>query len=456
MWTGHQLHQMQRRVFLKAGALPAVGLSLPALLYARAQANDSATTTATAKACILLYMTGGPAQQETFDMKPKGPDAARGEFRPIATNVPGIDICELMPNLARRVHHLAILRSVYHDQTFHGAGCHYNLTGFPHAPREPTPEFYLDRRDAPGIGSILMKLRGSHRSLPAAVQLPYWIQQGAAGRFAGQTAGFLGANYDPLPMFYEEKESLPGTLPADYRLPEEISANRLSDRARLLSTLDGEFEAGERLLRHFTQFHYQAFEILNSSGAWRAFGIDDETPETIDRYGQSKFGRSCLVARRLIEAGVSLVNVCWPGHENHFDTHSDHFPSMRNSLLPPSDKAFAALLQDLDERGMLAETLVVWTAEFGRTPSLNGNNLPGRDHWPYVYSTVLAGGGIRGGQVYGKSDAIAAYPQENPVHVRDFVSTIYHALGYDRDAKVLESNGTPHFFVPGEPVRKLF
>jgi len=184
--------------------------------------------------------------------------------------------------------------------------------------------------------------------------------------------------------------------------------------------------------------------------------IEDEQPETVERYGDSKFGRSCLVARRLIEAGVSLAMVNWPGHESHFDTHAGHFSSTKNDLLPLSDQAFSALLEDLAARGMLEETLVVWTSEFGRTPALNGNTPAGRDHWPFVYTNELAGGGFQGGEVYGSSDDITAYPKDDPVHARDFVATIYHALGYDESTQVVDHLCRLHSIVAGNAVADLF
>ena len=446
--------KLRRRVALQAGGLAALGVTLPDLLRSRQAAG--AVSTPSAKACILLYMTGGPAQQETFDMKPDAAEAPRGEFRPIPTSVPGTQICELLPLLARQAHRYSVIRSMHHDQTFHGGGSHYNLTGFPLPPRDPTPEFYLDRLDSPSIGAVIQQLRGTPNGLPAAVQLPWWVGHGFVERFAGQHAGFLGPKYDPLRVLYEDKKVLPGTLPADFRLPEGVLADRLAQRFQLLSTIGREHTTDSHGEQQFARHQAQAVEILNSSGAWRAFSIEDEKPETIARYGDTKFGRSCLVARRLVEAGVSLVTVAWPGHENHFDTHADHFRTMREELLPPMDRGFAALLEDLGERGLLEETLVAWTGEFGRTPSINGNKLPGRDHWPFVYSAVLAGGGVRSGQVYGSSDAIAAHPKDNPVHASDFVATIYHALGYDTSTKVVDQLGRPHFAVKGQPVLAMF
>ena len=222
---------MRRRVFLQAGGLSSLGLILPDLLRARNTAGVALRPAPSAKACILLYMTGGPAQQETFDMKPHAPEAPRGEFRPIPTSVPGTQICELLPLLAKQAHRYTVIRSTHHDQTFHGAGSHYSLTGFPHAPRDPTPEFYLDRRDCPSLGAVLQQLRGSRNGLPATVQLPWWIGHGFVERFAGQHAGFLGPSYDPLKIFYEEKKELPGALPASFRLPGGLAAAAVAPRA---------------------------------------------------------------------------------------------------------------------------------------------------------------------------------------------------------------------------------
>lgn len=444
-------NKLRRRVFLKAGALSTLGISSADLLRAAADGN---VKTPTARACILLYMTGGPAQQETFDMKPQAPQPARGEFQPISTSVPGTQICELLPHLAKTAHRFTILRSMHHDSTFHGAGSHYHLTGFPHAPRDPTPEFYIDRRDAPSIGAVIQQLRGGDSGFPAAVQLPWWVGHGFVERFAGQHAGFLGPRYDPLRVLYEDKQELPGKLPAYFRLPDGVSADRLAERVRLLSEMRSPAAQATLSEQQFGRHQARAAEILNSSGAWRAFSIEDEKPTTIERYGDTKFGRSCLVARRLIEAGVSLVTVAWPGHENHWDTHSDHFRMMREELAPPMDRGFSALLEDLDERGLLDETLVAWMGEFGRTPSVNANK--GRDHWPFVYSAVLAGGGIRPGRVYGASDSSAAQVKDNPVHAIDLAATIYHALGYGEDTKVVDQLGRPQYIVRGRPVLDLF
>lgn len=464
---------LSRRTCLQAGGLSAVGLSLPQLLASKAQATTDAVGRpsghgGTAKSCILLYMLGGAPQQETFDMKPEAPGSARSLFPSIATNVPGIEICGLLPNLARQADRLAIIRSVFHggNALFHGAGVHYNLTGFPNVPREGEP--FLDRRDYPSVGAVLNQLREPRNGLPASVQLPMWITQDGPGReWAGQNAGFLGRKYDPHVMDYgylklnvdfnsisgNSEPNMPGTLPPGYTLNDDLRGKRLGHRLDLQQVL-GRPQIGEgtSLVRDWTKHQAQALDVLGSASTWKSFSIDDESPALLAKYGNNRLGRSCLVARRLVEAGVSLVTVIFGG----WDTHSSHLEHTRDWLLPPLNLAYGALLDDLADRGLLDSTLVAWTGEFGRTPAINGNSPPGRDHWATVYSTVLAGGGVHGGQVYGKSDKLAAEPVDNPVPVADFVATIYHALGYDADTTVVDPLNRPHHILAGRPLLNLF
>lgn len=462
---------LARRTLLQLGSLSALGLNLPRVSAeterpSPARAVDSPSGKKKAKACILLYMLGGPPQQETFDMKPTAPGGARSLFPAIATNVPGIEICGLLPDLARQADRLAIVRSVFHNGNalFHGAGVHYNLTGWPNVVREGEP--FLDRRDHPAIGAVLNQLRGAKRGLPASVQLPMWITQDGPGReWAGQHAGFLGRKYDPLVMdygFYKlntdfdnvpafGEAGLPGTLPASFSMRDESARGRLGKRLELRGQLGiPQVGEGTGLLRDWTAHQAQALEVLGAGSTWKAFSIDDEPAALRERYGNGRLGRSCLVARRLVEAGVSLITVIFGG----WDTHSNHLKETRDWLLPPINRAFAALLDDLADRGMLDSTLVAWTGEFGRTPTINANG--GRDHWGRVYSTALAGGGIQGGQVYGSSDSLAADPKDKPVPVADFVATIYHALGYDETTKVIDTLGRPHYVVGGQPLLGLF
>jgi hypothetical protein len=442
---------MNRRVFIQAGVLAPLGLALDQALWFRATARAASAVAGKAKACILLFMTGGPSQHETFDPKPDAPDGTRGEFRPIATNVPGIRICEHLPMLARLADRYAILRSVWHGSDTHGVGVHYNLTGLRHTPRSGG-EPQLDRRDPPSIGAVVRQLRGDRRGLPAAVQLPRPVGDQNNAMWAGQHAGFLGPKYDPLFLFdetWKPGEPLPG-----FTAPPNVSPDRQAGRSELLASLEGGKADVSPAERDYERFRQLAFEVMRSGPAWKAFRLEDEKPQTLERYGDNRFGRSCLVARRLIEAGVGLVTVPWmfKQSEQNFDTHSKNFPKMKDKLLPPVDRAFSALIEDLEDRGRLGESLVAWTGEFGRTPKINGG---GRDHWGRVYSTVLAGGGIKGGRAYGRSDKLGGVPADNPVHVSDFFATIYHALGYGADTRVTDPTGRPHFIVQGRPVTEL-
>jgi uncharacterized protein (DUF1501 family) len=441
---------MNRRVFLQAGALAPLGFGLSQAMALRAQTPPRPGA---AKACILLYMTGGPAQHETFDPKPDAPDGIRGEFRPIATNVPGIRIGEHLPRLARQADRLAILRSVWHGSDTHGVGVHYNLTGLRHAPRQ-AGEPQLDRRDPPCMGAVVRQLRGDRNRLPAAVQLPRPVGDQNNAMWGGQHAGFLGSRFDPLFVFDETWR--PGDPLPGFTAPAGVDVSRQAARSHLLATVQNQSPTTSAAERDYDRFQQLAFDVLRSGEAWRAFRLDDEPRQVLERYGDNRFGRSCLVARRLIEAGVGFVTVPWvfKQSEENFDTHSRHFPKMKDQLLPPVDRAFSALLDDLAQRGRLDETLVAWTGEFGRTPRINSSG--GRDHWGRVYSTVLAGGGVRGGQVVGRSDSQGGVPADNPVHVSDFVATMYHALGYGPDTCVTDRTGRPHFVVQGKPLPELF
>jgi len=433
-----------RRTLLRVGPLSFLAFATRGAIDARPQV--------TGKACILLYMTGGPAQQETFDPKPDAPTGTRGEFKPTATSVPGMQICEHLPLLAKQAHRYAIIRSTWHGSDTHGVGVHLNLTGLKHTPRAGG-EPQMDRRDPPCIGSVIRQLRGDRNGLPGAVQLPRQVGDQNNAYWGGQHAGFLGPKYDPL-FLHDENwlpgDPLPGLAPAT-----DVNSERQTARAALLDALRGTHHTASEAENDFARFQQQALDMLRASAAWKAFRLDEEKPGTLTRYGENRFGRSCLVARRLIEAGVGCVTVPWTfkQSEQNFDTHSKHFPKMKDKLLPVIDRAMSALLEDLADRGRLDTTLVAWTGEFGRTPKINGSG--GRDHWGRVYSTVLAGAGIRGGQVVGKSDAQGGLPTDDPVHTTDLFATMYQALGYTSADAVRDLSGRPHHFMQGQPVLKL-
>ncbi len=444
-----------RRTFLQAGILSGTGLTLLDHLI-KAEITKAQTGTSPSDTnCIMLYMTGGPAQQETFDMKPDCDERFRGEFLPTSTNIPGTQICEYLPQLARLADKYAIIRSTWHESNTHGVGVHYNLTGLKHAPRQ-RGEPQASREDPPSVGGALRQLRGDRNGLPAAVHLPVRIGDQNNFRWGGQHAGFLGQQYDPLTLI--EESWTPGTLPSSFLPPEGVGVGRLKTRVDLLKNVENSNAAdlAQDNPELYQRARERALSILQSDSVWKAFLIEEEKASTIERYGNNKFGRSCLVARRLVERGVSFVTVPWMHLHStkNFDTHLKHFSVMKDILLPPMDQAMSALFEDLAQRGLFDSTLVAWTGEFGRTPKINGN--AGRDHWGKVYSTLLAGGGIRGGQTYGTTDQIGGEPTDKPVYVSDYIATIYKALGYDSSTLVHDRFGRPHPIVQGEPVKALF
>ena len=448
-------HPLHRRTFLRAGALAGCGLTLADHIFQSELARAATGTSGSDTNCIMLYMTGGPAQQETFDMKPDADDPYRGEFLPVSTNVPGIHVCEHLPMMSRVADKYAVIRSTWHESNTHGVGVVYNLTGLKHAPRQ-NGEPQVSRDDPPSVGGAIRQLRGDRNDLPAAVHLPVRIGDQNNFRWGGQHAGFLGQEYDPLTLI--DENWTPGTLPASFLPPKGVGLERLRQRAQLLGRVEGrqfdnsEVDSPELYKRARTR----ALSILQSDSVWKAFLLDEEKASVIERYGDNKFGRSCLVARRLVERGVSFVTVPWMylHSTKNFDTHAKHFKVMKELLLPPLDRAFSALLEDLDDRGLMKNTLVCWTGEFGRTPKINGN--AGRDHWGKVYSTVLAGAGIRGGQVYGATDKIGGEPVDKPVYVTDFIATVYKAMGYNSSTLVYDRFGRPHPIVQGRAVSALF
>ncbi|REK19962.1 MAG: DUF1501 domain-containing protein [Planctomycetota bacterium] len=449
-----------RRQWLHAGGLTAVGgmgVSLPGLLAAReSEQADSPRLDAfgRAKSCIILFLFGAPAHQDTWDLKPEAPREVRGEFQPIATSVPGTHVGEHIPRLASIADRYALLRSVTHPDNTHTVAMHYMLTGVRHRRPKTNPQNAAD--DFPCFGSVMNHhLRGAARApggLPPAVSLNAPANQVSANNhiFPGFFAGFLGKEHDPLFISQHADEE-------DFHPFESTgSRQRLVDRGRLLE----EFERDASRFRtvsnvnDFSAYQSQALDLLTSPAALRAFDVSSESDSVRDRFGITPFGQGCLLGRRLIQAGVPLVTVNWERDDAYWDTHSDNFNKHRNSLLPSLDHSFSALLLDLEERGLLDETLVVCLSEFGRTPKINGN--AGRDHWAPCNTVVLAGAGITGGQVYGASDAQAAYPVERPVSPEDLSATIYHLLGIDTDTTLRTQEGQPVRLSHGSPLFELW
>jgi hypothetical protein len=467
-----------RRETLKAGALSLLGpaFTLPNLLRAE-QSKATDAIPGKAKSVILLYLLGGAATQDMWDLKPSGSTETRGEFKPIPTSATGIQICEHLPQMAKWMHKAAIVRSVNHK-----AGCHNCLpsyTGFD----QPMPDQHPRDTDPPSMGSVCEYLKASRErerpelELPDYVYLPCWLGWGQAFRRAGPYAGFLGKRFDGLTTEcdpYRDKETKPTTagypnvvrgmpfLP-NSTLVDGLTLDRLNNRRGLLGQFDDQVRQIESqpTVGQFDRTQQRAFQLLTSPKARAAFDLSNEDPRRLDRYGRSLFGHSTLIARRLVEAGVRFVNVTWDLFWDRvqidydaWDTHTRNFPILRDNKLPGLDQTFTALMEDLSQRGMLDETLVVIMSEMGRTPRVNGNG--GRDHWTFCYSVMFAGAGIRGGTVCGASDAQAAYVKDRPVSPADICATIYQCLGIDPHSTVPDRAGRP---VPiaqsGQPIREI-
>jgi hypothetical protein len=464
---------LTRREALQAGTLAALGgLSLPQLLAAETVARPQP---AKAKNVIVLYLLGGAATQDMYDLKPNAPAEVRGEFKPIPTTVPGLQVCEHLPRTAKWMHRCAVVRSVNHK-----AGCHNCLpsyTGF----AEPMPDQHPRDTDPPSMGSVVEWLRVKEGRtgadvFPDYVYLPCWLGWGQVFRRAGPYGGFLGKRFDALTTEcapFKDRDATPAPgKPATVRglpqLPDsvlvpDVTVDRLDGRRSLLK----QFDDGVRRLAaspargQFDRSQERAFGLLTSAKAREAFDLNTVDSRTVERYGRTLFGQSTLIARRLVEAGVRFVNVTWDLFWDRvqidydaWDTHTKNFPILRENKLPGFDQVFTALLEDLDARGLLDETLVVVTSEMGRTPKVNGNG--GRDHWTYCYGTLFAGAGIQGGAVYGASDAQAAHVKDLPVSPADICCTVYECLEIDPDMTVPDRTGRPVAISQGgRPIKSI-
>jgi hypothetical protein len=424
-----------------------MGLSLASLLRAGAARANVGGSFGRAKRCILVFLNGGPSQLDLWDMKPEAPAEVRGELKPISTVVPGIQISELLPLLARQVDKFKIVRSVTHPCSVHTTGVYTMLTGTIHR----TPVVDQTRalaEDHPHLGSIVARWRGAGGDLPNFVTLPkYFEAPPVDGIWPGQNSGFLGKRYDPF-IVEGNKETAQFAAPG-LVLPGEVGVERLDDRRALLSQLNRRTRTKqvERRAGELDTFYQQAFSLLTSSRAQAAFDLTRESEQTRDRYGRHLFGQGVLLARRLVEAGVPLATVYWidptpaGAGGGEYDSHGRIYYHMRERLVPPTDRALSALFADLDERGMLDDTLVVVMGEFGRTPRINPD--AGRDHWPHVQSILLAGAGITGGAVFGASDRVAGEPSHDPIPPHDLAQTILHLLGVPADFELHDAQGRP-------------
>ncbi len=457
----------RRSFFRSGGGLAIAGLSLPSFLGTSPASEPDRwadrLSNRSARSCILVYLLGGPPHLDMWDLKPGAPAEIRGPFKPIATSVPGLQICEHLPRLAPLAHKYAVVRSVSHPNHNHTPMIYYTLTGRPvDQPERDNDVRPPQRTDFPHHGAIVARLRSNSTDTPGFVSIPdLAVRSSIRGEFKrtrerlrGGGGGFLGPIHDPLCIDGEPGES--DAIPA-LTLPDDVSQERLEGRDRLLSILDPAGAIGPQFSRAHEPLHRQAVMLSGSSkrGNSRIFSLESEPSRLRDRYGCHRFGKAMLLARRLAEVGVPMVAI----HFNEmtvcdgWDTHSKNFEALQGELLPMLDQSLSALLEDLDQRGLLEQTLVVVMGEFGRTPRINPQ--AGRDHWGSCSSAILAGGGIRGGVVHGSSDRLGAYPSSDPVDPADLQATLFHCMGLDPKQVFSDHLGRPFALSNGEVISGL-
>jgi hypothetical protein len=474
-------HGLSRRTAIQAGAIGLLGLGINHLTALRAMAATGASPAprGKAKSVIYIFLSGGLSHHESFDLKPEAPIEVRGEFQEIRTSTPGTRICEHLPMLASRAHKYALVRSLTHPSNDHSAAHHIMLTGRTELPlgfdpNKPKPS------DWPAIAAVAGSLLPARNNLPPAIVLPDKIVHRTGRVIPGQFGGQMGHNHDP--WFLEMSPYHPlhyGAYP-DYlfhhatggmhdpglqfqaphlSLPQGLDEERVLNRVALRDELESQSRFYTKAVEDtgFDQYRQAAISLLTNGAVHDAFDLNKADPKWLDRYGRNSFGWSLLMARQLVEAGLSLVQVNL-GNNETWDTHQGAFPNLKNYLLPPMDRAVSALLDDLEGRGLLDETLIVMGSEFGRTPritTLPGSKLPGRDHWGGCQSILLAGGGVQGGAVIGASDRIGAYPVESVQRPENLAATIYEALGLPRSAEWHDPLDRPHSVYDGEPIKGL-
>jgi hypothetical protein len=454
--TSFRRAELTRRHLLQVGGLGLLGTQLPGLL----RAESARAHKAKAKAVILLHQWGGPSHHDTFDMKPHAPDAIRGEYKPIATRVPGIVVCEHLPRMAAVIDRCTLVRSVYHTMKNHNSAGYYSLTG--RAPPSDDQRLRDSLELFPAYGSIVERLAPARPGVPTFVAYPHVIRDGSIT--PGQHASFLGKTCDPFFIGQDPNA-------ADFRLPElslpaNLPLDRLQNRREVLRLLDRQTELLEfsATARGIDAFYDKALTMLTSPQVKKAFDLSSEPAAVRARYGHTTYGQGCLLARRLVEAGARFVNVYFSnsiggqdtvkgGWDTHGFNNKPMYPILRNYLIPITDQTLPTLLDDLDGRGLLDSTLVVWMGEFGRSPRINRE--AGRDHWPQCYTVLLAGGGVKRGFVYGASDKIGAYPASDPVRPDDLAATIFHLLGLDPRTEVADALNRPLPIAQGEPLTGL-
>jgi hypothetical protein len=446
-----------RREILQVGYSGLLGIGVSSLSGVRLCADASPVRVAQRrpKSMILVFLTGAPSHLDMFDLKPEAPAELRGDFQAVSTSVAGLAVCEHLPRLAARANKYAVVRSLAHRENNHLVATHHVLTG------HQMPGAFFDkvasRDDWPCYSSTLHHLQPHNDGLPTGVNLPTFLMEGPL-TWPGQHGGFLPPRHDPWQISRDPNR-------ADFRvdslsLAPGIDVSRLNDRRGLLAQVNRQQEQMIDLAtgRRLTDQQDMALQVLTAGRVARAFELDREPANIRERYGRHMYGQSLLLARRLIEAGVRVVQANM-GHVQTWDTHADNFRKLKNQLLPPLDQGVSALLDDLEVRGLLDDTLVLMLGEFGRTPkitTLPGSRSPGRDHWAYCFSGVFAGAGVRGGQIIGRSDKIAAYPATTPYSPDDLGATVYHILGIDPAVEVRDRQSRPIQLNRGEVMQALF
>lgn len=456
-------YAFNRRGLFHASALGVVGSMLPPdvpdACADTSGGNVAASNGGKAKSVLHVHLSGGPSQLDMFDPKPEAPSEVRGEFKPISTAVPGISVCEHLPLLAKQMQRWSIVRTLAHREHNHLLATHVALTGRP----TPIPRGGTDldrvesRNDFPNFASALDYVRPRSDGIPTAVSLPNYFIEGPL-TWPGQHAGFLGATHDPWQINGDPNAD--GFRMQALSMREGITQKRMYSRRELLEKLQGVREEDQLNggAGSFRQQQEIAIKLLTSGKVVKAFDVHRESDATRDRYGRNQFGQSLLLARRLIEAGIPVVQAAM-GIVQTWDTHTDNWGKLKNRLLPQLDQGLAALMDDLDSSGRLKQTLVVVMGEFGRTPkvsTLPGQTLPGRDHWAHTYSGLFAGAGVRGGQVIGKTDSQAAYPVTRSFSPADCLTTVFNSLGVEEDTQIMDPLERPHQLCNGQVISPLY
>lgn len=476
----HPRGMMTRRTAIQAGAIGLLGMGMNHLTGLRAlAAAGGAKPQGKAKSVIYIFLSGGLAQHESFDLKPDAPDSVRGEFNPIHTTVPGMHICEHLPELAKRAHKFSLVRSMTHPSNNHSDAHHIMLTGKSDLPLGFDPNKPKDT-DYPSIAAVASSVLARRNNLPPAIILPEKLKHRTGRVIPGQFAGQMGkqkepwflemspyhpAHYGAFPeyLFHHEKgflEDAECVFQAPHlSLPQGLTMPRVLDRVGLQAELESQSRFAEAIVDDpdMDKYRAAALSLITDGKVRSAFDLSGADPKWLDRYGRNSYGWSLLMARQLLEVGVQMVQVNL-GNNETWDTHQSAFPNLKNYLLPPMDRAVSALIDDLDSRGLLSETLIVMGSEFGRTPKIGkivGGKLPGRDHWGASQTVLLAGGGVHGGNIIGATDRIGAYPSEAPQRPENLAATIYQALGLPRHVEWHDPVGRPHPIYDGDPIPGL-